>query len=64
MKEKYYISDRISGVWFRTPQQLIEYYRKATQSWKGNTLKYTLHHGNITEIKYKEVNKYWKQCTI
>jgi len=60
MERKYYISDRIIGVYFSSIKQLKDYYRNATQE-KG---KHTLYHGDITEVKLEEINPRWKQCII
>ena len=58
MKERYYISDRIIGVWFSTPNQLKEYYKRIVGIVSQN------YYGNISEVKLEEINPHWKQCTI
>ena len=60
MERKYYISDRIMGVYFSSIKQLKDYYRRATRE-RGC---HTRYHGDITEIKLEKINPHWKQCTI
>ena len=61
MERKYYISDRIIGVWFSTPNQLKEYYKRMV----GTVYqKHYLYYGNISEVKLEEINPHWKQCKI
>ena len=56
MKNKCYITDRINGVWFRTPEQLKEYYNRMVGS--------DTHYGKITEVERKEIHPSWKECTL
>ena len=54
---RYYISDRVIGIYFTSKRQLKEYYYNITKS-------YTHHYGNITEVKLKDINPKWKKCTL
>tara|TARA_R110000824_G_scaffold366149_3_gene554745 strand:+ start:712 stop:861 length:150 start_codon:yes stop_codon:yes gene_type:complete len=49
MKKRYYISNKVIGVYFTSIGQVKKYY-------KGYSI--------ITEIKLKDINPYWKECTL
>ena len=59
MKKKYYVSERVIGVFFTSVAQLKRYMSKNIKHYYDG---YNV--GKTTEVKLENIDRYWKLCTI
>jgi hypothetical protein len=59
MKKKYYVSERVIGVFFTSIAQVERFMKKNIKHYYDG---YNI--GKTTEVKLENIDRYWRLCTI
>ena len=60
MKRRYFISDRIVGVYFTSIGQCRSYLKNCSSAGKIDRRLFL----RLTEVKLKDIDEHWKECTL